>query len=142
MRQCIKLATAAIGALGAAALILSATAAAAGVTRSGPFYQVEVITKSAGDEVVATVRTTGKGGYGCNTLYPWKLTMTPGPGVEMTKTSFGKADATTFTKEEVVFEVRYKARAGAGEIKAKLKLSGCDDKQCQMEQVDLAWPAR
>jgi hypothetical protein len=142
MKQCIKLAAVAIGTALAAAALLFAGASVAGTTKSGSFYQVEVSTKANGDEVVATIKVTGKAGYGCNTLYPWKLTVTPGSGVELAKTVFGKVDATKFTKQAVIFEVRYVARAGAGPMAAKLKLSGCDDKQCQMEQVDLSWPSR
>jgi hypothetical protein len=142
MEQCIKPAIVAIGTVMVVAALLVAQTSAAKTAKSGSFYQVEITTKATGDDVVATIRVTGKSGYGCNMLYPWKLTVIPGPGIEMTKTVFAKGDASKFTKEAVVFEVRYVARAGAGPVTAKLKLSGCDDKQCQMEQVDLSWPSR
>jgi hypothetical protein len=38
--------------------------------------------------------------------------------------------------------VPYTAAAEAKSVSAKLKLSLCDDKQCQMETVKLSWPAR
>jgi len=142
MEQCIKPAAVAIGTVMVVAALLVAQTSAAKTTKSGSFYKVEISTKATGDDVVATIKITGKGGYGCNTLYPWKLTVTPGSGVEMAKTVLGKVDAAKFGKAAVIFEVRYVARAGAGPMAAKLKLSGCDDKQCQMEQVDLSWPSR
>jgi hypothetical protein len=142
MGHCNRIAAAAIGVLVVAGAILSAGISPAKTAKSGSFYQVDISTTTSGDSVVATIRVTGKGGYGCNTLYPWKLTVTPGSGVEMDKTVYHKGDATQFAKEAVVFQVRYTALAGADKVTAKLKFSFCNDKQCQMEQVDLSWPAR
>jgi len=142
MRQCNKPAAVAIGTIALAVAAILAGSSAAGTGKEESFSRVEVKTQANGDQVVATVKVTGRGGFGCNLLYPWRLTLTPGPGVEMPKTTYGKGDAKVFTRDAVIFEVRYSAGASAGEIKARLRLSVCNEKQCQMEQVDLAWPAR
>ena len=130
------------------ALLLLATVFAAGslaaaaVTKSGSFYTVKVETSGSGDSRTAKITTTGKNGYHCNKLYPWKLTVTPGAGVTMGKTLFKRKDAKPFSEPTVVFTVPYTASDDAKKISAKLKLSLCDDKQCQMETVELSWPAR
>lgn len=142
MKQCNKLAAAAIATSILVTGALFTRAAAARDADSGKLHHVEVKTEVNGDDVVTTIRVTGRGGYGCNTLYPWRLTVTPGQGVEMPKTTFGKGDAKRFTREAVVFVVRYEASAGAGEIKAQLRLSVCNVKQCLMDRVYLSWPAR
>lgn len=116
--------------------------AAAAITKSGSFYSVKVQTSGSGYSRVAVITTTGKGGYHCNKLYPWKLTVTPGAGVTMAKTTFKRADAKRFSEAAVVFEVPYQTTTDAKTVSAALKLSLCDDKQCQMETVKLEWPAR
>jgi hypothetical protein len=126
--------------LGAA--LAAGSIASAAVTKTGSFYVVKVETSGSGDARVAKITTTGKNGYHCNMLYPWKLTLTPGRGVTLARTAFKKGDAKQFAEAAVVFEVPYQASAGAEKITAALKLSLCDDKQCQMETVDISWPAR
>ena len=128
-------------AAGVLIIVAAAGFARASVTKDGAFYRIKIDTKAAGDDVTATIKITGKTGYHCNMLYPWKLTVTPGDGVTMPKTKFKKADAAKFAESGVVFRVPYHA-SGAATVTAKLKLSLCDEKQCKMETVDLSWPAR
>ena len=127
-----------------AAMLVAGSLATAAITKSGSFYTVKVETTGSGDARTAKITTTGKNGYHCNKLYPWKLTVKPGSGVTMDKTVFKskKGEAKTFSEAKVVFEVPYKVSADAGKVTAKLKISLCDDKQCQMETVPLSWPAK
>ena len=141
MKQCSKSGMLAI--LVAAFALLAVTAAfAEPVTTSGSFYSVKVVTSGSGDSRVAKITTTGKSGYHCNMLYPWKLTIAPATGITVAKTELKKADAKDFTEAAVVFEVPYTVTDGATNVTAVLKLSLCDDKQCQMETVALTWAAR
>jgi hypothetical protein len=125
-------------------VFVAGSVATAAITKSGSFYTVKIVTSGSGDSRKATITTVGKNGYHCNKLYPWKLTVKPGSGVTMAKTEFKskKGDAKPFSEAQVVFTVPYTATADAKQITAKLKLSLCDDKQCQMETVALSWPAR
>lgn len=125
-----------------AAIFAVGSLATAAITKSGSFYTVKVEITGSGDSREAKITTTGKNGYHCNKLYPWKLTLKPGPGVTMAKKVFKKGDAKPFSEAAVVFTVPYTATADAKSVSAKLKLSLCDDKQCQMEKVKLSWPAR
>jgi hypothetical protein len=85
------------------------------------------------DKTATTVKitATGKSGYHCNTLYPWKLTV-DGPGQE--KTVYRKKDAKAFSKDAVVFQVPYKKGQ-----KAEMKMSVCNDAQCIMHTEKLSW---
>jgi hypothetical protein len=141
MKQCSK---SAIMAILAAALVLSAATAAlaAAVTVSGSFYDVKVVTSGSDGSMVATITTTGNNGYHCNMLYPWKLTVDEGTGITVPKPMLKKADAEQFTEPAVIFKVPYTAADSATKVTAALKLSLCDDKQCQMETVKLEWVAR
>ena len=141
MKHCRKSAFLAI--LTAALVLVAATAAvAATVTKSGSFYDVKVTTSGTGGAMIATITTTGKSGYHCNMLYPWKLTIEPSDGVTAEKAKLKKEDAAQFKEAGVIFKVAYTAAEGAKPVNASLKLSLCDDKQCQMETVPLTWPAR
>ena len=100
------------------------------------FYDVKVTSTKGQDGTVATITVKGKGGFHCNTLYPWKLTLEAEPGVVVGKTVLKKKDAAKFSEKEVVFQVKYTPKTGQS-IGAKLKLSVCDDKQCKMETVSL-----
>jgi hypothetical protein len=142
MKQCRK---SAILAILAAALVLSTAAAtlAAAVTVSGSFYDVKVVTAPVSDgSMLAAITTTGKNGYHCNMLYPWKLTVDQGTGITVPKPILKKDDAAQFKEPAVIFKVPYTATDSATKVTAALKLSLCDDKQCQMETVKLEWPAR
>ena len=141
MKQCSK---SGILAILVATLVLSAAAAslAATVTTSGTFYDVKVVTTGSGGAMLATITTTGKNGYHCNMLYPWKLTVAPGDGITVPKPMMKKDDAKQFKETAVIFEVPYTAEDSATTLTAALKLSLCDDKQCQMETVALSWTAR
>jgi hypothetical protein len=141
MKQCSK--TGMLTILVAMAVLLAATVAiSATVKKSGSFYDVKVVTSGSADAMVATITTTGKIGYHCNMLYPWKLTIEPGDGLTVAKPKMKKEDAAQFTEAGVVFKVPYTATESATTVNAALKLSLCDDKQCQMETVALSWPAR
>lgn len=123
------------------AILMGGLAVSAAVAKSGEFYKVSVTTVVKGDAVTATVKAEGTNGYKPNQAYPWKLTVTPGEGVTMAKTTFTKADL-KLSPKDAVFTVPYTAAAGAQAVGAELKLSMCDAKQCQMEKVKLSWPAR
>jgi hypothetical protein len=140
MKQCSK--TGMLTILVATALLAATVAFAATVKTSGSFYDVKVVTSASAGAMVATITTTGKSGYHCNMLYPWKLTIEPGDGLTVANPKMKKEDAAQFTEEGVVFKVPYTATESATTVKAALKLSLCDDKQCQMETVALSWPAR
>jgi hypothetical protein len=141
LKQCGK---SRILAILAAALVLSAGVAvlAGTVTKTGTFYVVKVATSGSAGSMVVKITTTGTNGYHCNMLYPWKLTVDPGDGIAVAKPKLKKEDAAQFTEAAVVFEVPYTATEAAKSVSATLKLSLCDDKQCQMESVALSWPAR
>ena len=116
--------------------VLTATATAGVVaSKSGGFYSVKVETSKTGDKTLATITATGKSGYHCNKLYPWKLTVIPGDG---TTRVYKKKDAKKFAEEAVIFTIPYNLVAGK-KTSAKLKLSMCDDKQCKMETVSFSW---
>jgi stalled ribosome alternative rescue factor ArfA len=104
---------------------------------SGEFYEITVSTTLVGEKQKATISTKGKGGYKCNEKYPWKLTIEP-PEADGEKIVLRKKDASKLTKDEVVFEVSTVPSPGKKTV-AKLKLSTCDDKQCKMATVELAW---
>jgi len=118
-----------------------ATTALAGpgpAVKEGTFYRVEIQLSREGDSQKATITVTGKAGYHCNKLYPWKLTVAPPPGVTVAKPVLGKADARVMEEAKVVFVVPFSGKTGTV-VPASLKLSLCDDKQCQMETVELTW---
>ncbi len=141
MKNYRKLSLITIGASLLLLLTVSATSAAV-VNKTGSFYKIKIETSGDGDSRTAVITVTGTKGYHCNKLYPWKLTLKPGEGITLKKIKFKKGDATKFAEKAVVFTVPYRAVAGAKTVFAKLKLSLCDDKQCQMESVNLSWPAR
>jgi len=141
MKQCSK--TGILTILVAAAVLLAATVASTATRgKSGLFYDVKVVTSGSAGSMVATITTTGKNGYHCNMLYPWKLTVEPAVGTTVAKPKLKKEDAAQFTEAGVIFKVPYTAARSATVVSAALKLSLCDDKQCQMETVALSWPAR
>jgi hypothetical protein len=140
MRQCIKPRALAIATLLSTASVATG-AFAATVSQKGSFYQVEVKTAADGRDVVATVEVSGRGGYHCNTLYPWKLTIEAPDGVQLGKKKFRKNDASQFGESKVLFRVPYRTSGEAGQIRAELKMSLCDEKQCQIKTLDLSWPA-
>ena len=124
----------------------ASVASAAPIVKKGAFYKVEISVSGKGDSKVAKIKVTGVKGYHCNLLYPWKLTFEAPEGVTFEKAKYKagpkiKKDATAYGEDAIVFTVPYKASAGAGTINAKLKLSLCDDKQCQMETVSISWKA-
>jgi hypothetical protein len=130
-------------AIAVATLALTVAMPAAGkvaTRKSGGFYDVKVETAKSGTRGTATLTVTGKNGYHCNIQYPWKLTLTAAPELKLEKTVFRKADAVRFAQKAVVFSASYEVRAEKT-VSAELKLSLCDDKQCQMETVSLSWPA-
>lgn len=141
MTQCKKSGSLAIL---AAAIVLTAAALSFGATvKAGSFYEVRVETAAAPNGgTMATITVRGKGAYHCNMLYPWKLTVSGGDGITLAKPVFKKEDATQFTEAAVVFRVPYRAAESVKSMSAALKLSLCDEKQCQMETVKLVWPAR
>jgi hypothetical protein len=141
MKNKRKLSVITIGALLLLLVAASATSAAV-VDKAGSFYKIKIETSGDGDSRTAVITVTGTKGYHCNKLYPWKLTLKPSEGITLKKIKFKKGDATKFAEKAVVFTVPYMAVAKAKTVTAKLKLSLCDDKQCQMESVNLSWPAR
>jgi len=110
--------------------------------KSGSFYQVKVETSGTDGDMTAKITVTGTKGYHCNMEYPWKFVGIEAEGVTFAKAKLKKADAASFTPEKVVFQVSYKAASAVKKVDGYLKLSLCDDKQCQMEKVNLSWPAK
>ncbi len=72
------------------------------------------------------ISAKGKGGYHCNTAYPWKL-------ITEQKT-YTKQDAEKYSEESVVFRIDNNK-----EQKASLKFSICNNLQCIMETANLSW---
>lgn len=107
-------------------LTVATSVCGAETEKKSDFYKVKVSAKA--DR--ATIVVTGRGGYHCNIEYPWKLTVESMGTTSILK----KGDAETFKTESVVFVAPYKKSA-----KAVLKMSMCDDKQCKMEKIPLAW---
>ena len=105
-------------------------------TKTSSFYVIKIETSTKDAKNLARITVTGKGGYHCNMLYPWKLKLKPGDGIAFDKAVYRKKDTEKFTKEEVVFAVSYTAKPGA-QLLADLKLSVCNDKQCQIETASL-----
>jgi hypothetical protein len=106
--------------------------------KNASFYTIEISTQKEIKTTAVIVKTTGKAGYHCNTLYPWKLSVTPHSGIKMKNTVLKKVDAKTFTKEKVEFHFSYLENS-SGPVSAKLKFSVCNDKQCLIEKVPLSW---
>ena len=111
-------------------MTVGALSAAAGETKEvASRNELEVkVDKTA---ATITITATGKSGYHCNTLYPWKLTVT-GPGQE--KVVYRKKDAKAFSKDAVIFQVPYKKGQ-----KAEMKMSVCNDAQCIMHTEEFSW---
>lgn len=130
--------TALLGFLALALALIALPATAKTTTKTGSFYKVTLETTTKAGKQVATITIVGTNGYKCNKSYPWKLTLTPSGGAAVEKAKYKKGDATKLTEKKVVFTVPYTPAEG-GKIDAKLKLSCCDDKQCQMETVELSW---
>lgn len=101
--------------------------------RSEKLYKIDIQTQTKSKQALATIKVTGRAGYHCNTLYPWKLIVKEG-GKE-TRT-MSKQDAKHFTENNVIFVVPY-SKADGNE--ATLKLSMCNDKQCIMEKASISW---
>ncbi len=102
--------------------------------KESTFFEVRVKENKNKKKPEATISVKGKSGFHCNTLYPWKLTMTDG---KAEKKILKKQDAKKFEKDSVVFVVPYTA---GSKVSVKLKFSVCNDKQCIMETVSLSIP--
>lgn len=77
------------------------------------------------------ITATGRSGFHCNTLYPWKLTVEKKNNPPKV---YKKQDARWFTQQKVVFE--FPSSVGK---RATLKLSVCNDVQCIMHEEKLFW---
>ncbi|MCU0662242.1 MAG: hypothetical protein MUC50_07940, partial [Myxococcota bacterium] len=102
------------------------------IKHDGGVYVVSVTTSGGADKGSATVSATGKAGYHCNTLYPWKLTLRTGSTERVLK----REQAKVFSEAKVVFQLD---DVSLGSTKAEIKLSVCNDKLCQTEKVDLSF---
>ena len=111
---------------------------AAKADASGSTYEIKITPSSDPKNPGAIIKATGKGGFHCNTLYPWKLTVKPGPVTGPKPTILKKKDAQKFAKDAVIFKVSHKPNT-AKKATADLKFSMCNDKQCVMETVPLSW---
>ncbi len=108
------------------------------VYKSNPYYDIHIITKTLENKTHATITVNGKSGYYCNTLYSWKLSLDPKPGIVLDKKIFKNRDAKKFSKAAVIFEVPYVIEPKQ-KISATLKFSVCSEKQCLIEKVPLSW---
>ncbi len=111
---------------------------AANADASGSTYNIKIKKNDNKKEPVATIEVNGKAGFHCNTLYPWKLTVKPGPGAGVEPQILKKKDAKKFAKDAVIFKVSYKKDPNK-KTSADLKFSMCNDKQCVMETIPLSW---
>jgi hypothetical protein len=127
-----KIATFTTVTLFAAILVLPLVACAGDATQEGDVYAVSTKTSGKGDKGAVTVTVTGKDGYKCNILYPWKLTLRDPTGEKVVK----KDQAKVFSESKVQFDL---GDISLGATKAQLKLSVCNDKQCQNKTVDLSF---
>lgn len=127
-----KITTLATATLLASILVLPLVACAGDATHEGDVFSVLVKTAGKGEKGSATVRVTGKAGYHCNTLYPWKLTLRTAKGEKVIK----KDQAKVFSEPKVQFEL---TDISLSATKAELKLSMCNEKQCQNKTVDLSF---
>lgn len=115
------------------------TASFAAVNAADPIPYKIAIEKSVQDgKNTATITITGQNGYHANTLFPWKLTVKPAPGVILEKSVYTKNDAARFDESKVIFSVSYINRSGQ-KMSAELKLGVCNDRQCLMMAVPLSW---
>ena len=85
-------------------------------------YSIEISKANA----LFKVATKGRGGFHCNTMYPWKLTVKNGNGKE---TVYKKKDAKEFGEKGVSFLVNG--------TEGTLKFSVCNDQQCIMKTEKL-----
>lgn len=94
-----------------------------------------------GETVKAEITVAPKPGYKVNLKYPTELTLKPTVGVDLPRTKYEKAHATTFTKKKLVFHVDLKATtAGKKVIAGELGFSVCTPKLCITEpDMCVAW---
>ncbi|MDJ0761975.1 MAG: hypothetical protein QNJ97_03210 [Myxococcota bacterium] len=127
MKRIFKIASIAIVVM---ALPLSADAAGPDAKKADDtFFDVKIDTKVVKDKKTATITATGKNGYHCNMLYPWKVSIKSGTDLPEKKV-LRKGDAKTFTEKKVVFELT----TGTGEVGIEMKMSFCDNKGCKAEK--------
>jgi hypothetical protein len=109
-------------------LIMACGVNAKEIIKQGEFYEIVVTRQIENRAENAIVKTSGKTGYHCNTMYPWKLTIDSQDETKVYK----KEDAVEFSERSVVFKVQCKKNC-----KALLIFSVCNDKQCKMEKVEI-----
>lgn len=101
-------------------------------------YNIAVQVSEQNSKETAAITVIGRSGYHINTLYPWKLTVKPTPGVVLDKKIYTKKDAAQFDEKKVVFSVTYINRM-TKKMSAELKLGLCDARQCRSDKIPLNW---
>ncbi len=127
---------------GDTALAAAAGPAAAPAAGKDPSYDLALQVPSegrTGQPVVANVRVTPGKGYKVNEEYPTKLTLEATDGVTAAKQVLAKADAATFDKHQLVFDVKLTpTRSGDFVVRGKLSFAVCTDATCDPKTEQIA----
>ena len=108
------------------------------IHQDGTYYKIEITIKalSAGKKE-ATIKITPKPTYHNNMQYPWKLKLDSGPNLPEQKI-YRKGDASPFTEQNVTFKITT-GNSATEKVKATLKMSQCNNKQCWTSKEKLEW---
>ena len=104
-------------------------------------YKLVLTTKVTPDgKKEATIVVTPKPTYHNNMDYPWKVTLKSGPGVTPDTKYKKKKNPPdpTFKEEKVTFKIPTD-NSTTEKVKAEIKMSHCNDKQCWSAKVALEW---
>ena len=115
-----------------------APGAAEAETRQGEGYVLVVVAPAmckAGATSTATVKLRPRGAWKLNAAYPFKLELTPAPGVRVAKAVLGKADARRFAADGADVDVLLTAdKAGRADVAATVKFATCDEASCAVHK--------
>jgi hypothetical protein len=83
----------------------------------------------------ASVTIEGKNGWHLNKDAPVTLTLTPDPGLELTKAKLARADLAVSTPEQIRFDVPIAAReAGSKKVVGEARFVMCQAEACKPEK--------
>lgn len=123
-----------------------ASGAAAPLARKeAAHHAVEVLDTAAqaGKEQQAELRIVPREGYKVNLDYPTRIKLQASAGTRLTAESLSKGDALELSKEVARFPVRYvPSSPGKAELKAEVRFSVCNDKQCDLAKEEIAWSVK
>ncbi len=93
-----------------------------------------------GAEGVAQVVLNATGGYHLNKEFPSVLEVTPPAGVELGKTTFKVADASSFGEKQATWDVKFTVKdAGEKKFGASFRFAVCTETTCDPKKEALAW---